>query len=619
MTFEFAFVDKIKRDNLLSKGSIPPQDLPDYKKLYTKASLMVWEEHCVECAPPDCYSSCLLYESGVGTDCRRFSYGIYRNREFKGLMGYCAEISFKRWGKLEAVYNISQHPIKVLKLIELLHNALVLAVKNLSYLRFRYFKRHIYPRFKMLQTAFFLRLNKRNNKHNAKTKYPDAFIVDVINMEEVPIDIHIFFGQNVNKFSRSVYEENVRLNPGFNHYTISYEKIALALGDVYNCLVSITMVNDIEATLGFTALDFVTFLEKQKMDGEKHEKDKISTISSKVKCLVWDLDNTLWKGTLIADGPKGVFLKNTAKKTIRLLDERGILQSIASKNNFDDAWKVLKKMKIQDYFLYPQIHWGLKSKSIKSIAKELNIGLNSVAFIDDSQFELYEVSSLLQEVRCYHVEDLERLLTFNEFNVLITPEAKKRRSYYKTTQEFTETEKSWEENRLDFLKSCQMTLKIKRTSKDKIERSYELIQRTNQLNLFARRYSKSEFMELIANDNHECFTLEFHDRFGEYGVIGFSAIELNKPSAKLIELAISCRVAKRYVEQTFISWLFKHYSNIGLNDLIIQMRRTGRNELLMVALEELLPKKKLLQDNIIEWTVLLKTPPRVEDIVKVIV
>lgn len=579
---------------------------------------MVWEEHCVECTPPDCYLSCLLYEPGVGNDCRRFAFGIYRDRQCKGLMGYSAEMSFKKWAKLEAVYNISQYPLGLLRVTELLYSALIQIVKTVSYLRFRYFKRHIYPRFKMEQTKFFLWLNKNNNKHIAKIKYPDAFMVDVINMERFPVEIHILFSQSTSKLSRTEYKEPLRLNPGFNHHTIAYKKIALALGDIYDCLISITIVNNVEAMLSFAALDFVTFSEKQKEYEDRYRKTKTTKELPKVKCLVWDLDNTLWKGTLIADGASGIFLKNMAKRTIQLLDERGILQSIASKNNLDDAWKVLERMKLQDYFLYPQIHWGLKSESLKVIAKQLNIGLNSIAFIDDSLFELYEVSTALPQVRCYQAKELDRLTNYDEFIVLVTAEAKKRRSYYKTIQDFAKMEQTSKDNRLEFLKSCQMILKIGRPSQDQIERCYELIQRTNQLNLFAKRYSKPEFMELTTNDKCECFVLQFHDRFGEYGTVGFAAVQLSEANPKLIELAISCRVVRRQVEQTFICWLTKHYYDRGLTNLIIRMRRTGKNELLMNVFEELPFEKKLLQDNIIEWIFPLRPPLPVRNIITVI-
>ncbi len=122
---------------------------------------------------------------------------------------------------------------------------------------------------------------------------------------------------------------------------------------------------------------------------------------------------------------------------------------------------------------------------------------------------------------------------------------------------------------------------------------------------------------MISSDKHECFALQFHDRFGEYGTVGFAAAQLNNPDIKLIEMAISCRVVKRQVEQTFICWLAKHYYDRGFTNLVILMRRTGKNDLLMNTFEGLPFRKELLPDNIIKWTLPLKPPLPVYDIITV--
>jgi len=104
-------------------------------------------------------------------------------------------------------------------------------------------------------------------------------------------------------------------------------------------------------------------------------------MGKKIKCLVWDLDNTIWDGVILEDGD--VVLKDGIIDIIKTLDERGVLQSIASRNNFKDAYDKLLEFGISEYFLYPQINWNSKSESIKSIAKDLNIGIDSFAFVDD--------------------------------------------------------------------------------------------------------------------------------------------------------------------------------------------------------------------------------------------
>lgn len=108
----------------------------------------------------------------------------------------------------------------------------------------------------------------------------------------------------------------------------------------------------------------------------KAQKEKQS-----IKCVVWDLDNTLWDGILLEDS--SVTLREDALSALQTLDERGILLSIASRNDHDAAMAKLTELGIQEYFLYPEINWNAKSSSIENIARNLNIGLDTFAFVDD--------------------------------------------------------------------------------------------------------------------------------------------------------------------------------------------------------------------------------------------
>src|SRR5690625_82784 len=111
--------------------------------------------------------------------------------------------------------------------------------------------------------------------------------------------------------------------------------------------------------------------------------------TEKVKCVVWDLDNTVWDGVLLEG--EGLVVRPGIREAMETFDKRGILQSIASKNEFEPAWERLEKFGLAEFFLYPQIGWGAKSESIRKIAEELNIGLDTFAFFDDQPFERDEV------------------------------------------------------------------------------------------------------------------------------------------------------------------------------------------------------------------------------------
>src|ERR1051326_591513 len=123
------------------------------------------------------------------------------------------------------------------------------------------------------------------------------------------------------------------------------------------------------------------------------------TTLSTVKCLVWDLDNTLWNGTVVEDGD--VTLSEQVRAVIVELDSRGILQSVASKNDHDLAWGKLEQLGIAEYFVLPRIGWGPKSAAVRDIADRLSFAYPTIAFIDDQPTERAEVTYHLPEVRCY--------------------------------------------------------------------------------------------------------------------------------------------------------------------------------------------------------------------------
>src|SRR5215475_8708406 len=151
-----------------------------------------------------------------------------------------------------------------------------------------------------------------------------------------------------------------------------------------------------------------------------------------VKCLVWDLDNTLWQGTLLED--PDVKLSDVVRNVVIALDSRGILHSIASKNDHDLAWKRLEYLGVAEYFVHPRIGWGRKSDSVREIAEQLNFAMNTIAFIDDLPSERAEVVFHAPEVRCYTAEQVALLHGLPEFSPeVVTVDARQRRQMYQAS------------------------------------------------------------------------------------------------------------------------------------------------------------------------------------------
>ena len=267
-----------------------------------------------------------------------------------------------------------------------------------------------------------------------------------------------------------------------------------------------------------------------------------------IKCLVWDLDNTLWDGTLLEDGE--VSLREGVLDVIRELDRRGILMSIASKNEPGDALNMLSRLGVGEYFLVPQIGWGSKAESIAEIARLLNIGLDTFAFIDDQPVEREEVLFHHPEVRVYDASVYRDLPGLPEFTPrFVTEDSTRRRLMYQEDQKRKEEEERFGGASEEFLKTLDMKLTISPVKEGDLERVEELTLRTNQLNSTGLTYDYEELRRLIASPKHLFLIAELTDKFGSYGKIGLMLAEKSDaeapPTLTVKLLLMSCRVMTR--------------------------------------------------------------------------
>jgi FkbH-like protein len=340
-------------------------------------------------------------------------------------------------------------------------------------------------------------------------------------------------------------------------------------------VVSLTPEADSGARLVFLTADFVTFA---KSPGEAAQ-------AKPVKCVVWDLDNTLWKGTLVEGDT--VALRPEALPLLKHLDERGILLSIASKNDYAAAWQKLEELGIDDYFLYPQINWAPKSESVKSIAKRLNIGLDSLAFVDDSRFELEEVARAVPGVLCLGAEELTKLFDDQRFRGSTSAEARQRREMYRQS---IAREIASEQSGTDyeaFLASCEISLEIASYAPADHERVAELVQRTNQLNFSGCKYTRTQLTQLLADSRVSKLVLRCADKFGSYGTVGFALVENSAGLVQVHDFMLSCRVQGKSLERAFFHHLLDHHNQECSAVLWVNFRPTERNSPARQVLESL--------------------------------
>jgi methoxymalonate biosynthesis protein len=300
-----------------------------------------------------------------------------------------------------------------------------------------------------------------------------------------------------------------------------------------------------------------------------------------IKCLVWDLDNTLWQGILLED--REVHLSDAIRRVIADLDSRGILQSIASRNEYDDAWARLEKLGVAEYFVLPQIGWGRKSDAVRHIADTLKFAYRTVAFIDDQPAERAEVAYHLPDVRCYPAGLAMALTGLPEFTPrVVTADSRRRRQMYQASARRDAERASFAGPDEEFLRSLRLQMHIDRAGDADISRLEELTLRTSQMNATGVHYSEAALRSLAAAADHDVLVVSMTDRFGPHGAVGVLLIQRHPGVWQLKLLATSCRVVAFGAGAVILRWLTDQAARTGVH-LVADFRRTDRNRMMEIA------------------------------------
>jgi FkbH-like protein len=300
-----------------------------------------------------------------------------------------------------------------------------------------------------------------------------------------------------------------------------------------------------------------------------------------VKCLIWDLDNTVWDGILLED-PE-VRLRPGVAEALAALDSRGILHSIASRNEHDLAIAKLKELGLDEYFLYPKINWGTKSDSVAAIARDLNLGIDALAFIDDQPFEREEVRFIHPPVLCVDALDLQELLDRPELNPrFITEDSKMRRRMYQADIARNQAEESFTGASEEFLATLGMAFTIAPCREEDLKRAEELTVRTHQLNTTGYTYSYEELDAFRQSDHHLLLVCSLTDKYGTYGKIGLALIEKGPEVWTLKLLLMSCRVMSKGVGTILINHILSLAKAAGVR-LVAEFVSNDRNRAMLVT------------------------------------
>ena len=303
--------------------------------------------------------------------------------------------------------------------------------------------------------------------------------------------------------------------------------------------------------------------------------------NKEIKCVIWDLDSTLWDGTLIENDE--IRLKPGIEDIIKTLDSRGILHSICSKNNYDDAMEKIRGFGLEEYFLYPEINWNAKSLGVANIQRSLNFAMDTILFIDDQPFEREEVKSAHPDVTCMDAVEYGKLPDLPRLNPrFITGDSKKRRKMYMDDIKRKVEEEEYEGPPEVFLASLDMHFTIHDAVEEDLKRAEELTVRTNQLNATGRTYDYDELNAFRLSDKHKLLVCELTDKYGSYGKIGLALIELHEEYWHLKLLLMSCRVMARGVGTVLMSHIMQETKKAG-KKLRADFKKTGRNRMMYVS------------------------------------
>jgi len=541
--------------------------------------LLSWNEHCIECAVPECYSLCPLYVRRRDRKCARFENGIFPNPQYPGLFSYGAEVKFRRWGKLESNFGFGSVRPAEAGWLDRIDRGLLRSIRPVSS-----GARWLSPNLKLNGAYAVLREHALQALTRRRRGTFDEFVVEVWNLDSTPVRLVLECCQTAPRFRTSIL-----LEPG---RTIQRIPAATMNVDLYGPfgLIRVYPENDAEAHVVFSWLDFVQYERTSAQVAARAPGGGVAQTghpAAKVKCVIWDLDQTTWDGILGEQDPDKVSLRPHVLQTMRALDERGILQSIASKNDYDHAWQVLERLGVAPLFLYPQINWEPKSVNIQRIVTSLNIGVDSCAFIDDSPFERAEVVHELPGVQVYSDSDVAHLVDLPEFDVPVTAESRQRRAFYVAESERHQQALEYSGRYETFLKTCKMEATLFRPSdSEHVERCLELLHRSNQLNLSTHRYTREEFRELLERHDALCISTSCRDRFGDYGIVGFASLIMSADSIVLKDFVLSCRVAQKKVENAWFRWLGGAAGAAGYGKISARYVKTARNGVLLTALSE---------------------------------
>jgi FkbH-like protein len=273
----------------------------------------------------------------------------------------------------------------------------------------------------------------------------------------------------------------------------------------------------------------------------------------------------------------------------KYLSKNGILVGLCSKNNFSDVDEVINKHKdmilSNEDIIIKKINWNDKAANLQEIASELNIGVDSILFVDDSDYEINLVKERLPDLKTFQVPKNSYLyknglldFIYQNTSLVVSIEDLKKTEQYKE-QLVREIDKNNFDSIDSYISSLKIKLDIYKDNISQIPRVSQLTQKTNQFNLTTYRYTETEIEEYMSSNTKHVFTTLVSDKFGDSGltVVCIVFIYKDKAHATIDTLLMSCRIIGRNIEFVFMDQVFQFLKSIGIKTINSKFIKTAKN------------------------------------------
>lgn len=395
-----------------------------------------------------------------------------------------------------------------------------------------------------------------------------------------------------------------RISSNLNSHLFAINSSNLHVVDTAEIIKNVGLNSAIDLKLFTLSKTLYTF--KFWMEYSNAIRPLICKVNGKLKkAVIFDCDNTLWKGILGEDGEEGIdmsisskigFYYNKIQQIAVWLAHQGVIIGLCSKNNPGDVKHVINSHKDiclnDDNIVISKINWQDKASNLKAIAKELNIGIDSIIFVDDSPFEINLIREQLPDVLTFQVPSniieypSQFIRLINRWFYLDGNKADAAKTLQYKQQAQREEAKEGFSSIESYLKSLQLSIKIDKDDVSSIARIAQLTQKTNQFNVTTRRYTEQQIKEFIADTNCSVLSISVTDKFGDSGLTGVVIVVRHGGTAVIDSFIMSCRIMGRNIEKAIMNYLISSLSKDGVSDVVAEYIPTKKN----------LPVAKLFDD-----------------------